>query len=286
MGEKYALVTGASSGIGKATAKELNKRGYTVFACARRVEQMDDLVSLGIQPLLLDITDKDNVQQVKKIIVQKTGNNLDLLYNNAGQSCTMPASDVTDEMILQCFEVNVIAQMRMTREFLPLLINSKGVVLFTGSLAGVAPFPFGSVYGSTKLAIHQYAHGLHLELKPLGVKVVNVITGGVNTDIADKRPLPLDSLYACPEMTYCFAARQSMAVKNKPMSLEKFAYGVVNDLLSSNPPLNIYHGTKSWLVPFFINWFPNWVVELVFERFFKLTPVFNFLKSKYSKKQD
>lgn len=85
----------------------------------------------------------------------------------------MPANDTTDEQVQQCYNINVFGPMRMTREFVPLLINAKGVIGFTSSVAGVNPITFQSTYTSTKAAIDLYASVLRVEMNPFGVKVIN-----------------------------------------------------------------------------------------------------------------
>lgn len=281
--QKTALITGASSGIGYEVSKELALKGYKVIAVARRTEPMESLKQYGVIPKQLDVTSIENVQVFKKYLTETLEEGkLDVLYNNAGQSCTFPAIDVTDAQIEQAFQVNVFACMRLTREFSQFVINAQGTILFTGSLAGVAPFPFGSVYSATKAAIHQYARVLHLEMKAFGVRVINVVTGGVHTNIADTRSLPEGSLFNTPEGVESVAMRQEMARRNTPMGASVYAKLVVKDILSSRDPIDVYRGTYATLVPFFIRWFPGWFVEFVFIRKFRLVKLFQSLKKKKS----
>lgn len=283
---KTALVTGASSGIGYATAIELAKRGYIVYAGARRLEPMAPLKEKGIRTIQLDVTSTESVQQAKELIEKETNGYLDLLYNNAGQSCTFPATDVTDEAAKQCFEVNVLAPVRLVREFIPLLINAKGVIGFTGSVAGKTPFPFSSIYGATKAAIHQYAAVLRLELKPFGVKVINVVTGGVKTNIADNRPIPLNSLYRVDEsFEEAIFERQNMAARNNPISAEEYAKQVVDDFegATTSGYLNVYRGHMAYLLAFVTFFVPRRLLEIVFIRKFKLVTVFEKIQAKYAK---
>ncbi|AOA63089.1 GQ67_01287T0 [Komagataella phaffii] len=282
---KTALVTGASSGIGFELCKELSARGFRVFGAARRLEPMESLREYGVTPLKADVSDLDSVLELKKKVIELTDGKLDLLYNNAGQSCTVPALDVSDEWALQCLQVNVLGPIRMTREFAPLLIAAQGIVVFTGSLAGICPFPWGSVYGASKAAIHQYASVLHLELEPLGVKVLNVVTGGVDTNIADTRDLPKDSVYASPEMLEAFELRKKMAEKNKPMSPATYSKKVVNDILSSRDPVHVYRGKMATFMGIVMYLVPTRVIEYAFRIKFKLNPAFDALREKYSKRK-
>ncbi|ODV94194.1 hypothetical protein PACTADRAFT_51073 [Pachysolen tannophilus NRRL Y-2460] len=281
--QKYALVTGASSGIGKAVSIELAQRGFKVFACARNFENMKDLVEYGIEPISLDVTNAEKVLEVRDLISNKTGGKLDLLYNNAGASCTMPAIDVDDDSVYKCFAVNFFAPIRMTREFAPLLIKAKGCVAFTGSLAGIAPFPWGSIYSASKAAIHQYCSVLHLELQPFGVKVLNIVTGGVHTNIADKRALPATSHYYLPETLEAFEERKKMSDKNHPMEPDVFARKVVDDMLSKSDPLNVYRGTKATYVSTVVAWLPRSIIEFAFRIKFKLNPVFEAIRRRSTK---
>ncbi|KAG7664744.1 AYR1 [[Candida] subhashii] len=287
--QKVALVTGASSGIGFATAVEFSKRGYKVFAGARRLEPMKPLAEqYNITIFQIDVSDLDSVKNAKKFIQEETGDEfLDVLYNNAGQSCTFPALDVTDEQIAQCFEVNVYGPMRVVRELAPLLINAKGVIGFTGSLSGIVPFPFSCVYSATKAAIHQYAATLRVEMVPFGVKVINIITGGVKTNIADKRELPKDSVYNVPGIEEAFEARRSMAKKNNPMPAEEYARRVVNDFEGARleGALNVYRGKMSTFLAYVMALVPRFIVERILVRKFHLDVVFNYLKEKYSKEK-
>lgn len=285
--QKTALVTGASSGIGYATALEFSKRGYKTFACARRLEPMEPLKQHGITVFLCDVTSLKSVQEAVSLVKANTDGYLDVLFNNAGQSCTLPATDVTDEAFERCFQVNVFGPVRMTREFAPLLINAKGTVGFTGSVSGMVPFPFSSIYSATKAAIHLYAATLRLELKPFGVKVINFVTGGVKTNIADTRDLPDTSLYCVPGIEQAMIERKQMAARNMPILAEAYAYKVVNDFekVGIEGKLNVYRGRLALFLGYLLWWCPRFIVERGLVRKFKLTEVFAQISARYSKQK-
>ena len=284
--QKSALVTGASSGIGYATAIEFAKQGYQVFAGARRLEPMELLAKEhGIIIFQLDVSSIESVKKAKTLIVEKTGGYLDILDNNAGQSCTFPALDVTDEWFKQCYEVNVFGPMRLVRELGPLVINAQGTIGFTGSVSGILPFPLSSTYSSSKAAIHQYAATLRIEMKPFNVKVINIVTGGVKTNIEDTRPLPESSLYNVPGMKKTMVERQQMAKRNYPISAESYAKKVVCDFekLRINGALNIYRGRMALFLGYLLYWCPRFLIEIIFIRKFKLTAIYKAIRTKYSK---
>lgn len=285
--QKTALITGGLSGIGYATAIEFARRGYKTFACARRLEPMEPLRKHGIVTFVCDVSLLESVREAKRFLTRETDGYLDVLFNNAGQSCTFPAVDATDEAFKQCFEVNVFGPMRLTRELAPLLINAKGTVGFTGSVSGVIPFPFSCVYSSTKAAIHQYAATLRVEMKPFGVKVLNVVTGGVKTSIADTRDLPKDSLFRVAGIDEAMVERREMAARNNPMSAEKYAAQVADDfeLVTIEGKLNVYRGHMATFLGYLLTWCPRFIVERQLVRKFRLNEVFREISRKYAKQK-
>lgn len=281
---KTALVTGASSGIGYATAVELAKRGYTVFAGARRLEPMKPLADeYGIITLQLDVTSQQLVEQAKALICLHldVDRGLDLLFNNAGQSYEAPALDLDDTYIQQCYDVNVLGPMRLVREFGPLVINAKGTIAFMGSVAALIPTPFLSVYASTKAALHQYASTLHLEMKAFDVKVMLVEAGGVSTGMLDPREPPAHSIYDIPEMKASIEVRKNMLKDMNAMTPALFASQIVSDFENSSK-FAVYRGTLSRVVYWTSILVPKWLQEWVFLRKFKLVGAFKILRKKYS----
>ncbi|SCU82007.1 LADA_0C02432g1_1 [Lachancea dasiensis] len=271
---KVAVVTGASSGIGFELTKQLANKGYKVYAAARRVDRITPLQTEFpnlVVPVKLDVAEPAQIATFKlRLQDELPGQKLDLLYNNAGQSCTFPAVDVSNENLEMVFKVNVFGPINLCRELIPFLLKARGTIVFTGSLAGLISFPFGSVYSATKSAIHSYARGLHLEMKPFGVKVLNVITGGVATDIADKRSLPEDSIYNIPEAQDALEYRRNMAKNHKPMSASEYVSDVLKDVESSRRPVDVYHGSFVRVAYWLSSFVPAWIMEKIIEHRFKL----------------
>lgn len=282
--QKVALVTGASLGIGFALSRELKSRGYKVYAAARRLGPMEALKADGIHTIQLDVADTESVIAAKKLIAAENNNSLHLLVNNAGSSCLFPCTDLKDEDSLQVYQANVFGPMRMVREFAPLIINTQGTITFTGSITGVVPFPFSAAYNSSKAAINQYAATLRLEMKPFNVKVLNIVTGGVDTNIADTRPLPKDSLYNTPTLLLLFETRKVMAKENSPMKPEVYARQVANDISRAtlvNGSFIRLRGTMATLMGTILWWCPRFVLEKILITKFKLTKGFEELRQKY-----
>uniref|UniRef100_A0A060T1R0 ARAD1C26708p n=1 Tax=Blastobotrys adeninivorans TaxID=409370 RepID=A0A060T1R0_BLAAD len=266
-----AVVTGASSGIGKSLVKELVSRGYTVFAGARRVENMHELKAIGAHVLSLDVTDQQSIDAFKEYVQQNVeGNKLDYLFNNAGQPCSVPGADLDVEDAVRCYNVNVFGVMRMTRTFIPLLMAAKGTIVNTGSVVAEMYMPFGSVYASSKAALHQYANTLRLELAPFGVKVVTTKTAAVKTEISDNKKLKEDSIYKIVEDG--FEYRRELARNNNPQDPDDYAKDLMN-ILSGNPAPFFYLGNGWFKIFLLVKILPRRLMDYILMRLCKLNEI-------------
>lgn len=285
--KKVVLVTGASGGIGYAAAIEFAKRGYNVFASARRLEPMKPLQeTYGINIFKLDVSSLESVKKAKEYIIEQTGDSyLDILYNNAGQSCTFPCTDVQDEDFKMCYEVNVFGPMRTVREFSPLIINAKGTIGFTGSVSGFIPFPFSATYSGTKAAINQYANTLQFEMVPFGVKVINFVTGGVDTSIADTRPIT----WKLSIQRYWYegsVSREAGHGSEKPTNAgSHLCQKVVNDFEHAKlgGGVQYYRGKGASLLYYVSILVPTHILQYILMKRFKLASSICHYKEKYSK---
>ena len=254
---KSILITGTSSGIGHALALEFNARGLRVFATARNKSSIADLASHGIETFSLEVTDPASIQSLQQEIFVRTVGKLDYLVNNAGRNYTVPATDLDLAEVRETFETNLFAVMEMCRVFSPLLIESRGTIVQIGSLAGYMPYVFGAAYNASKAALHSYSDTLRVELKPFGVRVVTVVTGGVISNISrTQRTLPEDSIYLPLAEEYDYRQRVSQALG---MANEDYAKSVAGKVLAGRQDV-FWEGGKSWLV-WFAYWFlPKWVL--------------------------
>ena len=273
MGEQIAIVTGASSGIGYSLTDELASVGYVVYACARRLEPIKDLVEKHgqhkVKPYQLDISNYSEIVRFRTYLEESIPEaKITLLYNNAGQACSFAVTDVTDKIMQECFQVNVFGHINMTRELSKMIINGKGTIVFTGSIAGVVSFPFITTYSATKAAIHQYARGLHLEMKPFGVRVINAITGGVETEIGEKRSMPSDSLYNTAAGRDAFKARSKEVKKMSATEYAKQMVSIVED--SETDPVDVYKGSFATIARLLAMFIPIWLLDKVLYKSNKL----------------
>lgn len=179
-----ALVTGASSGIGRATAALLASHGVTVFGTSRDPDAITPGNRLAdVTYLPLDVADPASVRACAKL----TGP-VDILVNNAGQSQLGPLEELDSGLIERLFAVNVFGPVALTREYLPgMRAAGRGSVVMIGSLAAEFPVPFQSAYAATKLALRGFAQALRLEVAPFGICVSVVQPGYFRTGIDGRR---------------------------------------------------------------------------------------------------
>jgi NAD(P)-dependent dehydrogenase (short-subunit alcohol dehydrogenase family) len=180
---RTALVTGASSGIGRAIAEMLASKGIAVYGTSRNpdaIKPEDKIANVTYLPL--DVTDAASVRACAKL-----SGPVDILVNNAGQSQLGPLEELDDAALEYLFEVNVIGQARVTREYLAgMRAAGNGYVVMIGSLAAEFPVPFQSAYAATKLAVRGMTQALRLEVVPFGISVSVVQPGYFRSGI-DKR---------------------------------------------------------------------------------------------------
>jgi NAD(P)-dependent dehydrogenase (short-subunit alcohol dehydrogenase family) len=179
------LVTGASSGIGAATARLLLERGWHVFAAARRLEAMEPLAAMGAEVLALDLSDAHSRSKVADQIAAKVGA-LDALVNNAGFGEVGPLETLPLERARAIFEVNVFGLMGLTQHLLPAMRErGRGRIVNISSIAGRWVSPGSGWYGASKFALEALSDALRLELKAFGLSVVVVEPGLIATDFAN-----------------------------------------------------------------------------------------------------
>jgi NAD(P)-dependent dehydrogenase (short-subunit alcohol dehydrogenase family) len=181
------VITGASSGIGAAIARDLVGRGYMVFGTVRRGEDEPPLERAGITPLQLDVTEPASVARARDAVVRRlAGRPLAGLVNNAGIPAAGPVELVPLDALRHVLEVNVIGAVAVTQAFLPLLRAAHGRVVNVGSIASRMPLPFMGPYAASKAALDAISQSLRRELLPHGVAVVVVQPGSYQSRIWEK----------------------------------------------------------------------------------------------------
>ncbi|GII75163.1 short-chain dehydrogenase/reductase [Sphaerisporangium rufum] len=185
MEPRICLVTGASSGIGSATALELLGAGHTVYGAARRVARMEGLRRAGGHPLAMDITDPGDVERVVRTVLDAHGR-LDVLVNNAGAGLRGAIEDVPVDEARRLFEVNLFGLAELTRAVLPHMRERRsGLIVNISSIGGEVSLPLAAWYYASKHALEGYSDSLRQEVRRFGVNVVVIQPGLVRTEFDD-----------------------------------------------------------------------------------------------------
>lgn len=256
---RTVLITGCSTGgMGAALAKEFHAAGLPVIATARDMKKMSELAALGIKTLELDVQSAASIAACVQHVPE-----LSILVNNAGASYTMPVSDIDIAEARKLFETNVWGCIAVTQAFLPLLLKSPRalVVNHTSVGAGIS-IPFQGVYNASKAAMSMLSETMRMELEGFGISVVNLKTGGVQTNIvkniqARTPRLPENSIYS-PARKVVESAMRSEWVEKRGMgiSAEQWAKQVVAELLKEMPPTVIWKGESAWTASL-LAWLPT-----------------------------
>ena len=210
---KTIVITGASSGIGKATAKHFAEKGWTVAATMRKPENETELTEIeNINLYQLDVTNQTSIDSAAAQIFSdyKT---VDVVLNNAGYGLAGPFEAATPEQIRRQFDTNVFGLMEVTRAFLPhFRASGAGMFLNVSSIGGRVTFPFVSLYHSTKWAVEGFTESLAYELGELGIRVKLIEPGGVATDFGGRSldmAMPNDLPDYMPAVQKFMAAREN-----------------------------------------------------------------------------
>ncbi|OQO04687.1 hypothetical protein B0A48_09610 [Cryoendolithus antarcticus] len=243
--KRTVLITGCSDGgMGAELAKHFHKAGLHVYATTRDPSKMTEMTALGIETLNLDITSDDSI----KFCVAKVPR-LDILVNNAGALHMMPVTDLSIPEAKKFFDLNVWGHLALIQAFLPLLLKSSKAMIVNHTTVGAhLAVPFQFTYNGSKAAMAMMTDTLRLELAAFDIDVVNLKTGGVNTNIvtsnaAAKSPLPTSSIYA-PARKLVEPMLQGNWVPDG-ISADEWAKGVVGDLLKPHPPMSIWRGKSA-----------------------------------------
>src|ERR671933_1788085 len=182
---KAVLITGCSTGIGRATAERLAGRGHTVYATARRPESIADLEAKGCRTLALDVTDEDSMRAAVAAVEEAEGA-VGALVNNAGYSQSGAIEDVSMEKVRRQFETNVFGLVRMCQLVLPgMRRQGFGRIVNLSSMGGRFTFPGGGFYHATKHSVEAICDALRFEVRGFGVEVVVIEPGLIRTGFAE-----------------------------------------------------------------------------------------------------
>jgi NAD(P)-dependent dehydrogenase (short-subunit alcohol dehydrogenase family) len=204
------FITGASTGLGRATALLFASRGWQVIATMRSPEQENALGQVaGVTLMPLDVTKPSLIRETaaRALALGK----IDVLFNNAGYGLAGAFEGATDEQLVDEINTNLLGVMRVTQAFLPALREQRsGTILTTTSIGGLVAFPFNSVYHATKWGLEGWSESLAFEMEAFSVKVKTIAPGGIATDFAGR------SLVFTPHPAYAEAITKTMTAFRTP----------------------------------------------------------------------
>jgi NAD(P)-dependent dehydrogenase (short-subunit alcohol dehydrogenase family) len=272
MHKKSVLITGTSTGIGRACALHLAQLGFKVFAGVRKPEDGDDLVNKSegiIQPVILDVTKKESIKETSELIKSELEYPLYGLVNNAGIGMTGVVEAIPVDMVRKMFEVNIIGMFLVTRALLPLLRQNKGRIVNIGSSAGIMSTSGHSTYSATKFAVRGFTDGLRMELEHFGMFISLVSPGSIESamwekNLAYKQEMRKNIDPELQEIYKMFIVAGDRAEKRvKPISADHVVRVVEHALTAKKPKCEYVVGKDARIIKFLSRW-PKRMVNKIF----------------------
>jgi NAD(P)-dependent dehydrogenase (short-subunit alcohol dehydrogenase family) len=248
------VITGASTGIGRACALELDRRGFQVFAGVRSpsaAEQLRTEASARLTPITIDVTDSGTIAAAATTIAAALGDHgLAGLVNNAGIAVPGPLELVPIDDFRRQFEVNVVGQVAVTQAFLPLLRKARGRIVNISSINGGLAVPYMGAYSASKFALEAISDALRLELRNFGISVSAVEPGAITTPIWDKSLAAADQLSGGVDPAKLALYESDLAAIHKAVDrsirtaapVERVVKAVVHALTARRPKAHYYLG--------------------------------------------
>ncbi len=277
--QRSVLVTGASSGIGLATAQHLAVEGFRVFAGVRKIPA----ASADFSYVLLDVTSPDSIAAaVREIEFQLGGEGLFALVNNAGIADVRPLEFTPMEHFHGDLEVDVFGVVAVTQAFLPLIHQARGRIVNIGSVGGLITIPFGSSLCASKHAIEAISDAFRLELWSAGIHVILIQPASINSGSAEKLAAQVERNIEAlpPEGRRRYAAmmrifiKATLAIESGGSPSSVVAESVCEALLSDHPPIRRLAGKHGYILNFIARFIPSSLRDALLRRLLLGNPAF------------
>ena len=266
------LITGCSSGIGRALADTFRDAGYEVWATARKPEDVTVLAAAGFAARELDVNDSEALKRLADELEDRHGR-LDMLINNAGYGAMGPLLDGGVDALRQQFETNVFAVIGVTRALFPLLRRARGLVVNIGSVSGVLVTPFAGAYCASKAAVNALSDALRLELAPFGIQVMEVQPGAIASQFASNAQRQADQVLAADSAWWPLREQvqaRARASQDRPTPAAVFAKGVLAATGKRKVPAVVRLGNGSTALPLMARLLPRRMLDWVLRKRFGL----------------
>lgn len=269
--QEVVLITGCGSGIGQALARAFHRSGQRVCATARRLDTLAPLQAEGIMVRALDVTDAAGLAALLESL-DAEGFAVGTLVNNAGYGAMGPMLDVPQSEWQRQFDVNLFAPIALVRAVMPgMVARGRGLIVNISSVSGVLTTPFAGPYCASKAAFNAATDALRLEAEPLGVQVVTVQPGGIQSSFgsnaSNQVSLASDSPYQAVREGVLARANES---QSDATPAEVFAEQLVATLARADCPPVVRIGKKSSLMPWLKQWVPVRTLDRMLRKRFQL----------------
>ncbi|MFV2071847.1 MAG: SDR family NAD(P)-dependent oxidoreductase [Thermoanaerobaculales bacterium] len=250
--EQVVLITGCSSGIGKALAEEFIRAGHRVVATARRLEAVAGLVGPRVLTTRLDVTQAHDIERVVGEALVWAGR-IDILVNNAGSGLIGPTAEIDLVALRRQFETNVVGPVALIQAVFPQFVaQGSGRIVNIGSVSGVTATPFAGAYCGSKAALHLLSDALRMELAPFGIQVTTVQPGAILSNFAARAAEGLEryhagSLYS--SIAEFIESRARLSQRGDATPAADLAREVVPAVTGLRPPAVLRVGKGSRLLP-------------------------------------
>jgi len=270
------LVTGASSGIGKAIAEKLARLGYKVYGTSRKQQPLDssntvqEYASGFFKLIQLDVCSEESVKNAVEYVLEKEGT-IDVLINNAGFGIAGSVEDTSTEEAQKQFDTNFFGVHRMIRHILPVMRkNRKGIIINISSVAGIFSIPFQSMYSASKYALEAMSEALRVEVKPFGIKVVLVEPGDTRTEFTSRRQIVAAADDENSVYKESFKRSLNTMIRDETNGPEPdvVAKVVIKVLKRKNPPVRVVVGASYKVLVLLKRFVPARFVEYIIEKLY------------------
>ena len=273
MENKVVLITGCSTGIGRALALSFKKSNFVVYATARRIEDLDDLKSSGIKTGKLDVNNSEDIKRVVDLIQEEDGS-IDILVNNAGYAVMGPIAELPVESIRLQMETNVVSIAAMSQAVTPGMIERKeGTIVNIGSVSGVLATPFSGIYCASKAAVHAMSDAMRMELAPFNIRVLTVQPGAIKSSFGDTASKSVAGYNGGDNSFYTPIAdaiqQRAQSSQENPTPVEEFSEKLVSEIMLGKKEV-VRIGRMSTYIPFMARWLPKSLLDKILSKKFSL----------------
>lgn len=272
MPQPSVLITGCSSGIGRALADAFKTAGYAVWATARKDSDLAALAEAGFNAVALDVNDGEAAQRLAERLAGEIGG-LDVLINNAGYGAMGPLLDGGAEAMRKQFETNVFSIVGVTRVFFPLLRRSRGLVVNIGSVSSVLVTPFAGAYCASKAAVHALSDALRMELAPFSIEVMEVQPGAIASSFGANASQQAEALISQDSPWWPLREgirARANASQDNPTPALHFARQLLAAVQANKRPRLLRLGNGSRALPLMATLLPKALLERVLSKRFGL----------------